>query len=182
MAQSSENRKTSAFNTDGHGGITPQLSRGGPDVGGASGVPAPGVPAPEVPGVPAPESQHGGVGLSVRGPRGPSAGGPSMEGGLSARGPRGPRSSSSRGPSGPSGRDPSSRGPRGSSSKGLSMGTPATPVAGPLWVAGAQMIGSSVQFSSVAQSCLTLCNPMDCSMPGFPVHYQLLELAQTHVH
>ena len=37
------------------------------------------------------------------------------------------------------------------------------------------------QFSSVAQSCLTLCNPMDCSMPGFPVHYQLPELAQTHV-
>ena len=36
-------------------------------------------------------------------------------------------------------------------------------------------------FSSVAQSCLTLCNPMDCSMPGFPVHHQLLELAQTHV-
>ena len=40
----------------------------------------------------------------------------------------------------------------------------------------------SVQFSSVAQSCPTLCNPMDCSMPGFPVHHQLLELAQTHVH
>ena len=39
-----------------------------------------------------------------------------------------------------------------------------------------------VQFSSVAQSCLTLCDPMDCSMPGFPVHLQLLELAQTHVH
>jgi len=38
------------------------------------------------------------------------------------------------------------------------------------------------QFSSVAQSCLTLCNPMDCSTPGFPVHHQLLELAQTHVH
>ena len=37
-------------------------------------------------------------------------------------------------------------------------------------------------FSSVAQSCPTLCNPMDCSTPGFPVHYQLLELAQTHVH
>ena len=37
------------------------------------------------------------------------------------------------------------------------------------------------QFSSVAQSCLTLCDPMDCSMPGFPVHHQLLELAQTHV-
>ena len=36
--------------------------------------------------------------------------------------------------------------------------------------------------SSVAQSCLTLCDPMDCSMPGFPAHHQLLELAQTHVH
>ena len=38
------------------------------------------------------------------------------------------------------------------------------------------------QFSSVAQSCSTLCDPMDCSMLGFPVHHQLLELAQTHVH
>ena len=36
--------------------------------------------------------------------------------------------------------------------------------------------------SSVAQSCPTLCDPMDCSMPGFPVHPQLLKLAQTHVH
>ena len=35
---------------------------------------------------------------------------------------------------------------------------------------------------SVAQSCLILCNPMDPSMPGFPVHHQLLELAQTHIH
>ena len=35
---------------------------------------------------------------------------------------------------------------------------------------------------SVAQSCSTLCNPMDCSTPGFPVHHQLPELAQTHVH
>ena len=43
-------------------------------------------------------------------------------------------------------------------------------------------IWRSVQFSSVTQSCLTLCNPMDCSTPGFPVHYQLPELAQTHVH
>ena len=41
---------------------------------------------------------------------------------------------------------------------------------------------SSVQFSSVAQSCLTLCDPIDCSMPGFPVHHQLLEFTQTHVH
>ena len=40
----------------------------------------------------------------------------------------------------------------------------------------------SAQFSSVTQSCLTLCNPMDCSTPGFPVHHQLPELAQTHVH
>ena len=41
---------------------------------------------------------------------------------------------------------------------------------------------SSVQFSSVAQLCLTLGNPTDCSIPGFPVHHQLLELTQTHVH
>ena len=41
---------------------------------------------------------------------------------------------------------------------------------------------SMFQFRSVAQSCLTLCDCMDCSMPGFPVHHQLLELAQTHVH
>ena len=34
----------------------------------------------------------------------------------------------------------------------------------------------------MAQSCLTLCNPMDCSMPGFPGHHQLLEIAQTHIH
>ena len=37
----------------------------------------------------------------------------------------------------------------------------------------------SVQSSSVAQSCLTLCNPVDCSMPGLPVYHQL---AQTHIH
>ena len=40
----------------------------------------------------------------------------------------------------------------------------------------------SVHFSLVAQLCLTLCDPMDCSMPGFPVHHQLLEFTQTHVH
>ena len=38
------------------------------------------------------------------------------------------------------------------------------------------------QFSSVTQSCLTLCHPMDCSMPRFPVHHQLLELAQAPFH
>ena len=37
-------------------------------------------------------------------------------------------------------------------------------------------------FSSVAQSCLTLCDPMNRSMPGLPVHHQLLESTQTHVH
>ena len=40
----------------------------------------------------------------------------------------------------------------------------------------------SGQFSSVAQQCLTLCDPMDCSTPVFPVHHQLLEPTQTQVH
>ena len=40
----------------------------------------------------------------------------------------------------------------------------------------------SIQFSSVARSCLTLCDPIDYSTPGFPVHHQLPELAQTNVH
>ena len=39
-----------------------------------------------------------------------------------------------------------------------------------------------LQFSSVAQSHLSLCDPRDCSMPGLPVHQQLLEVTQTHVH
>ena len=39
-----------------------------------------------------------------------------------------------------------------------------------------------VQFSSVTQSCPTLCDPMDCSMPGLPVHHQFPEFIQTHVH
>ena len=43
-------------------------------------------------------------------------------------------------------------------------------------------LSPSVQFSTVAQLCTTLCDPMDCSTPGLPVHHQLLELAQTHVH
>ena len=38
------------------------------------------------------------------------------------------------------------------------------------------------QFSSVAHSCPTLCNPMNCSTPGLPVHHQLPEFTQTHVH
>ena len=39
-----------------------------------------------------------------------------------------------------------------------------------------------IQFNSVSQLCPVFCHPMDCSMPGFPVHHQLPELAQTHVH
>ena len=41
---------------------------------------------------------------------------------------------------------------------------------------------SSVQFSSVTQSCPTVCDPKNCSTPGLPVHHQLLESTQTHVH
>ena len=41
---------------------------------------------------------------------------------------------------------------------------------------------AGVQFSSVAQSCPTLCNPMNRSTPGLPVHHQLPEFTQTHVH
>ena len=43
-------------------------------------------------------------------------------------------------------------------------------------------IFSLIQFSSVTQSCLTLCDPMDCSTPGLRVHPQLPEFTQTHVH
>ena len=50
---------------------------------------------------------------------------------------------------------------------------------GRLWVCIAHEL---TQFSSVAQSCPTLCDPMDCSTPAFPVHHQLLELTQAHVH
>ena len=41
---------------------------------------------------------------------------------------------------------------------------------------------SSVQFISVTQVCPTLCDPVDCSTPGLPVHHQLLDFTQTHVH
>ena len=46
---------------------------------------------------------------------------------------------------------------------------------------GEQITRNGGQFSSVAQSCLTLCDPMDYSMPGFPVYHQPPELAQAHV-
>ena len=51
----------------------------------------------------------------------------------------------------------------------------------PLWVRLNIFYFSSVPFSSVTQSCLTLCNPMNYSMPGFPVNHQLLESTQTQV-
>ena len=41
---------------------------------------------------------------------------------------------------------------------------------------------TELKFSSVAQSCATICDPMNHSMPGFPVHHQLPESTQTHVH
>ena len=44
------------------------------------------------------------------------------------------------------------------------------------------LASSSIQFSSVTQSCPTLCDPMNCSMPGLPVHHQLPVFTQTHVH
>ena len=44
------------------------------------------------------------------------------------------------------------------------------------------LLGLSFQFSSVAQSCMTLCDPMDCSTSGLPVHHQLPDFTQTHVH
>ena len=43
-------------------------------------------------------------------------------------------------------------------------------------------VRNAFQFGSVAQLCPTLCDPMDCSTPGFPVHHQVQELAQTFVH
>ena len=52
----------------------------------------------------------------------------------------------------------------------------------PLAPAGKPNSVVSVQFSSVAQSCLTLCDPMNHSTPGLPVHHQLPEFTQTHVH
>ena len=47
---------------------------------------------------------------------------------------------------------------------------------------GCSPLDQDIQFSSVAQSCTTLCDPMDWGMPGLPVHHQLPEFTQTHVH
>ena len=52
----------------------------------------------------------------------------------------------------------------------------------PLWLHHFHSVwAQAAQFSPVAQSCLTLCDRIDCSRPGFPGHHQLLELTQTHV-
>ena len=50
----------------------------------------------------------------------------------------------------------------------------------PFFIVGCRVSFSSV--SSVAQLCPTLCDPVDCSTPGFPVHHQLPEFTQTHIH
>ena len=49
------------------------------------------------------------------------------------------------------------------------------------WLKCYLLLFNSVQFSSVAHLCLTLCDPMDCSTPGLPVYHQLPEITQTHV-
>ena len=51
----------------------------------------------------------------------------------------------------------------------------------PPWTSHFTIPPTSVQFSSVAQSCPTVCDPMDCSRPGLPVHHQLPEFTQIHV-
>ena len=69
----------------------------------------------------------------------------------------------------------------------LAWRTPWTEEPGGLYFMGLQRVRNDWttnihQFSSVTQSCLTLCDPMDFSMPGLPVHHQLLGLTHTHVH
>ena len=64
----------------------------------------------------------------------------------------------------------------------LSLSLSSSPGTPTMWMLVHLMLSQrSLQFSSVAQSCLILCDPMECSTPGFPVHHQHLELAQTHV-
>ena len=50
------------------------------------------------------------------------------------------------------------------------------------WLSFERLMDCKLKFSSATQFCLTLCDPMDCNTPGFPVHHQFPELAQTHVH
>ena len=68
-------------------------------------------------------------------------------------------------------------------SGGHSIGASASASVLPINIQGWFPLGlTSFQFSSVTQSCPTLCDPMDCSTPGLPVHHQLPESTQTHVH
>ena len=66
---------------------------------------------------------------------------------------------------------------------GMELLCPVSPaLAGGFYITEPSGKPSSVQFSSVAQSCLTLCDSMNHKMPGLPVHHQLPEFTQTHVH
>ena len=67
-------------------------------------------------------------------------------------------------------------------SRGLSRVFCSTTIWKHLFFGTQPSLSSNSQFSSVAQSCLTLCNPMNHSMPGLPVHHQLPDFTQTHVH
>ena len=81
------------------------------------------------------------------------------------------------GPLSPIADDPSALpSPTSSPSSGRQLFLPVYSMPAPVY----QLLYS--QLSSVAQSCLTLCNPMDGSTPGLPVHHQLLGFTQTHVH
>ena len=62
------------------------------------------------------------------------------------------------------------------------LANPGTGPTSPALAVGFFTTEPPVQFSSVTQSCLTLCDPRNCSTQGFPVHHQLPELSQTHVH
>ena len=75
---------------------------------------------------------------------------------------------------------PDSGNPQSLISSGLAVGffTISTPWEAPAW----STYSLSVEFSSVTQLCPALCNLMDCSTPGLPVHHQLPEFTQTHVH
>ena len=66
---------------------------------------------------------------------------------------------------------------------GFRMGNTCTPVADSCQcMAKPLQYCKVIQFSSVTQLCLTLCNPMNCSTPGLPVHHQLPEFTHTHIH
>ena len=65
---------------------------------------------------------------------------------------------------------------------GIEPRSPALQADSTIWATREAQRLTLLQFSSVAQSCPTLCNPMNRSTPGLPVHHQLPEFTQTHVH